>query len=56
MEALAKHVDKVAHNYGVRADERLWFCPICDASPDEAVKMETLPQLLERVQTWMAEA
>lgn len=56
VEVLAKHVDKVAHNYGVRADERLWFCPICDAGPDEAVKMETLPQLLERVQTWMAEA
>lgn len=55
VEALADHANLVDKNYGVEVDRRLWFSPICDATPEKAEKMETLPLLLEQVGTWLTE-
>ena len=54
-EALAIQMDLFDKCYGIPVLQRMWFAPEIDCAPQNCVKAETLPQLLEEVGSWLKE-
>ncbi|MDD4079928.1 MAG: type I-E CRISPR-associated protein Cas7/Cse4/CasC [Eubacteriales bacterium] len=55
IRALKEHMDVTDKSFGLPVVSRLWFAPGCEAAPQHSKVMDTLPQLMDEVKTWLKE-
>jgi len=54
-EKLAEHMDACDAGFGIPVESRLWFAPGLDVVPRACERVASIPDLLERVGSWMGE-